>query len=142
MCRRKVIHALQSRTGQRGNALVEFAFVVTLLLSFMFGILDFGRALYTYHFVSNAAREGTRYAIVRGSTSPSPASQTDVRNYLNNVPLGISASAMTVTATWTPDNNPGSTVEVTVHYNFKFMMPFLPNFTVVMKSSSQMVISQ
>ncbi len=34
----------------------------------MFGIMDFSRAVYSYHFISEAAREATRYAAVRGST--------------------------------------------------------------------------
>src|ERR1039458_73601 len=54
--------------GEEGSALVEFAFVLILVLTFMFGIMDFSRFLYTDHFLSGAAREGTRYAMVRGST--------------------------------------------------------------------------
>ena len=130
------------RQRQRGQSLVEFAVVATLLLSLFFGILDFARALYAYHFVSNAARDGARYAIVRGSSSPSPATQTTIQNYLNNVPMGLNSNLMSVTTSWNPNNNPGSTVSVTVSYNFKFIMPFLPASTVTMTSTSQMVISQ
>jgi hypothetical protein len=56
------------RANQRGSALVEQALVLTILLAVIFGIIDSGRALYTYHFVSQAAREATRWASVRGST--------------------------------------------------------------------------
>ena len=52
---------------ERGSALVEFAIASTVALTLIFGIVDFGRGLYTYHLVSNAARAGSRYAIVRGS---------------------------------------------------------------------------
>ena len=50
-----------------GGTLVETALSIFLLLTFMFGIMEGSLAIYSYHFISNAAREGTRYAIVRGS---------------------------------------------------------------------------
>jgi Flp pilus assembly protein TadG len=59
-----------TRAGQRGNATIEFALVMVLLLSFLFGIMEFSRALYAYHFVSHAAREATRFAMVRGKGWP------------------------------------------------------------------------
>src|SRR5262249_53550139 len=57
------------RGAQRGSSLVEQAVVLVILLTILFAIIDFGRALYTYHFVSNAAREATRWASVRSSSS-------------------------------------------------------------------------
>jgi TadE-like protein len=54
---------------QRGASTLEFAFVLTLILfPLMFGVIDFSRALYAYHWVAYAAREGTRWASVRGSS--------------------------------------------------------------------------
>lgn len=136
-----MIRRFKNHRRQSGNALVEFGVVSTLLFSFTFGIVDFGRALYTYHYVSNAAREGARYAMVRGSTSASPATQNSISDYLKNTPLGIDPARMTVTATFEPNNQPGSTAKVTVEYDFKFIMPYLPSGTVNMKSTSQMVIA-
>ena len=52
--------------GEDGNGLVEYALVLMFLMSMLLGIVDFGRALYSYHFLSNAAREATRWAAVRG----------------------------------------------------------------------------
>jgi Flp pilus assembly protein TadG len=113
----------------------------------MYGAMDMGRALYTYTEVSEAARQGTRYAIVRGSSCTSwanacPASASDIQTYLQNVPQGLNANNMTVTTTWTPNNNPGSTVQVKVQYSFQFILPFLPSGTINMTSTSQMVISR
>jgi Flp pilus assembly protein TadG len=51
-----------------GTNLVEFGLVSILFLTMLFGIVDFGRALYAYHFVSHAAREAARWAAVNGST--------------------------------------------------------------------------
>jgi hypothetical protein len=44
------------RTRQRGLAAVEFAIVATVLFIVLFGVIEFGRAL----FVANALAEGTR----------------------------------------------------------------------------------
>ncbi len=53
-----------SQKGSRGQALVEFALVVPLLLVLLVGTIDFGRAVFAYNSVSNAARSGARTAIV------------------------------------------------------------------------------
>jgi Flp pilus assembly protein TadG len=126
---------------------MEFSVVSTGFLLLLLGIGDFGRALYTYHAISDAAREATRYAIVRGANcttfgSACPASATDIQSYVQNLTPGLSASSTTVTTTWTPDNKPGSTVQVKVQYAFKFITPFIHSASVNMSSTSQMVISE
>jgi len=55
---------------------LEFAFVLTILLTLIFAVMDFSQAMYAYHFVSNAAREATRYASVRGSSFTSACSSS------------------------------------------------------------------
>jgi Flp pilus assembly protein TadG len=132
---------------ERGSALVEFAAVFTVLFTFLFAIMDLSRAFYSYHFVADAAREGTRYAMVRGSTCTSwttacPAAASDIQTYLKSVPAGINPASLTVTTTWTPDNNPGSVVQVQVQYSFKPIFPLIPKTALLMTSTSQMVISQ
>ena len=52
------------RRSQRGQALVEFALVLPLLIVVLVGIFDFGRAIYYYTTANNAAREAGRLAIV------------------------------------------------------------------------------
>lgn len=49
----------------RGQGLVEFALILPLLLLIIIGIIEFGRILFIYVNVSNAAREGARYGIVK-----------------------------------------------------------------------------
>jgi Flp pilus assembly protein TadG len=127
--------------------MVEFAAAFTVLFMFLFAIMDLSRALYSYHFIADAAREGTRYAMVRGATCTSyttacPASASDVQTYVKNVPAGINPSSLSVTTTWTPNNSPGSVVQVQVQYSFQPIFPLIPKGALVMTSSSQMVISQ
>jgi Flp pilus assembly protein TadG len=52
------------RPTTRAQALVEFALVLPVLLLILFVIFDFGRAIYAYNAISNAAREGGRTAII------------------------------------------------------------------------------
>jgi len=83
------IRNVRQQHGEAGNALVEFAVSMVVILTLLFGIIDVGRALYAYDWVSNAARLGTRFAMVRGSSCSQllggcPAIQSDVVAYLNN----------------------------------------------------------
>jgi len=115
-------------TRQRGSALVEFAIVVTVLLTVMLGVIDFSRAIYTYHWVAEAAREATRYASVRGSAcntwgSACPAVATDVTSYVQTIvssgiyvsstvtgsPSSTTAGALGVTTTWPGTGGSGGT---------------------------------
>lgn len=52
-----------------GQSLVEFALVLPILLFLFMILFDFGRAVYAYSTVSDAARQGVRYAIVNQTTA-------------------------------------------------------------------------
>ena len=54
--------------GDDGTSLLESAIVFILFLTMLFGIAGFGQLLYSYHFVSHAAREAARFAMVNGET--------------------------------------------------------------------------
>jgi Flp pilus assembly protein TadG len=86
--------------------------VVLPTLMFIFGIISFAMTVYTYSFLSNAARDAVRYAIVHGSKSTSPASVDDIQTYVRDKARGINPSALMVQTNWNPDNSPGSTVNV------------------------------
>ena len=62
----------RSRTTS-GQAIVEFALVAPVFFLLLFGIIEAGRFIIYYETLSNAAREGTRYAIVHGSNSFCPS---------------------------------------------------------------------
>jgi Flp pilus assembly protein TadG len=148
--------------SEHGAALVEFALSVTALFTFLFGVMVMATALYSYHFVSEAAREGARYAIVRGSgcttysgfTSNCPISTAaPIQSYVRSLGFpGIDTNNLTVAAAWsaypsgtcTPSaacNNPGNQVQVTVSYQLPVKIPFVPARTLTMTSTSQMVIA-
>ena len=125
-----------------GQATVEFAMTAVVFFLLTFGVLNFSMAIYAYNLVSYAAREGSRYASVRGSSAPSPAAASDVASFVKGETSGLNPANMTVSTSWNPDNNPGSFVRVEVQYQFSFMMPFLSLPQVSMASASQLVITQ
>jgi Flp pilus assembly protein TadG len=51
---------MRGASFRRGQGLVEFALILPVLLLFMLGIMEFGRVLYIYTEVSNAAQEALR----------------------------------------------------------------------------------
>jgi Flp pilus assembly protein TadG len=55
------------KDNQRGAALVEFAIGATLFLTATFGVIEFGRLLWTHNALADAARRGARYAINHSS---------------------------------------------------------------------------
>lgn len=52
------------RRGRRGQALVEFALLLPVLLMLILGLIDFARAWNVYQVVTDAAREGARMAVI------------------------------------------------------------------------------
>lgn len=63
-------------TDERGQALAEFALVLPMILLFIAGIIEFGRAWNIKQAVTDAAREGARYAVVQ---DPDIESTDDVK---------------------------------------------------------------
>ena len=60
--------------NNRGQVLIETALILPLLLLLIFGMVDFGRAMYTKNTLTNAARSGARAAAVTSPLYPtSPA---------------------------------------------------------------------
>lgn len=135
------------------------ALTMIILLTILFGLIEMCLALYSYHFVSDAAREGTRFAIVRGSACAAPgyecnATAPQIQTYVKGLGFpGINPSNMTVTTTWSAYpagavcaspacNDPGDLVTVKVSYNFPLAIPFVKASTLTMGSTSAMVISQ
>jgi Flp pilus assembly protein TadG len=130
------------RKRQRGSSLVEGALCFTVFLMILFGMIDFGRAVFAYNFISYAAREGARYAIVRGQSSGHAAIPSDVTSFVKQEAIGLDPSAITVNTTWTPDKNAGSTVQVQVQYSFQPIVPYMPSGPLNFSSTSKMLISQ
>ena len=150
---------MTSAHGERGSSMVETAITLAAALLLLFGIIEFGRAVYTYHLVDNVARAGARWAMVRGSACPSstspartdcPVTSAQVQTYVQSISPMTNQNNVAVSATW-PDNTgcqtsgkngPGCLVVVNVSYPFHFALPFVSTATIPLSSTSQMIISQ
>lgn len=140
--------------AETGSGLIEYALIFLLFMTMILGIADFGRLLYAFHFVSNTARDATRWAAVNGATCTNdgscaaPATNTDIETHVKqNVPAGIDstklnpvASFPSTTANCTVKNSPGCNVDVVVTYTFNFVFPFVSNKTLTLSSESTTVI--
>ena len=130
------------RRHQSGQAIVEGALVMLVFLTITFGLMDFGRMVWSYTMISHGAREATRYAMVRGTSSGHAATKSQIQGIVTSRSPGLDTSNTTSDVTFTPDQSPGSTVKVVVTYNFYPIAPYIPIGAITMKSTSQMVIYQ
>ena len=123
--------------------MAEFALVAVPCFTLLFGIMNFSMALYDYDFVGYSAQAAARYAIVNGATSATPVSASDVQTYVKGLVAGVmDTSLLTVNTTWSPNNNPGSTVTVTVGYTFKPLTGIVSKTNINLTQTASMVISQ
>ncbi len=114
--------ALKRLIGERGNALVETALTLPLVLLVSVAIFEFGRAYETWQVVVNAAREGARVAILPGSTTTDVTSRAV--NYMQMGQLS-NATTATVNVSVVPISIGASTAnasQVTISYPFSFMV--------------------
>ena len=92
------MNTMQRRTKRhaerRGVAAVETAMVLPLCLLFIFGIMEYGRFVMVQQVVTNAAREGCRYAVTHvnsvtlGGVSYG-SSTSNVTTVISNVSAGV-----------------------------------------------------
>jgi Flp pilus assembly protein TadG len=142
--------------AERGSVLVEFALASVVVMSMLFGVIECGRAIFSYHLISNAARLGSRYAIVHGSdcsqtlASCSAATSAQIQSYVRSVSPGVNPADLTVTTTYaagaacagSPYMGAGCTVSVQASYTFRSALPLLNMASLPMSSTSTMAISQ
>jgi Flp pilus assembly protein TadG len=134
------------RADRRGATIVEMAIVVSVFLTLVLGMLDLGIAVFRYHLLAQAARQGARQAIVHGSMADrlgpwGPATYTgtsDVDGHpivaaIRPSLVGLHLSQVTIQAEWPDaDNKFEQRVRVTVSAPYQPMMTFIfgnPTFT-------------
>lgn len=105
--------------SKKGQALVETALTLPLLLLILMGIVEFGRIFNAYLIVTNASREGARYAAINST-------DTTVNSAITNLTQTLDQSQITVTINPTQaGRTSGNPVTVTVNYNLQIITPFI-----------------
>jgi Flp pilus assembly protein TadG len=115
---------LRNPRRRRGTHLMECAVVFPVTFLLLLGLIIGALGVFRYQEVASLAREGARYASVRGYeyqlvTSKPAATPDDVyNNVISPRAVILDPSRLSSTVTWNPDNKQGSTVTVTVTYQW------------------------
>jgi Flp pilus assembly protein TadG len=145
--------------------MVEFALVAPMFFLLLFGIIEAGRFIFYYETLSNATREGARYAIVNGAntlgcpsgppapgSSPCDSAGNNVVTRVRQAALGVSGTGVTVDRCWwytacnvgthgDGDNARGATVTVTASYTYRSLIPLVPLPPINVSAESSLVIN-
>jgi Flp pilus assembly protein TadG len=118
--------------SESGNAIIELALTLPLLLAVVMGIFDFGLMFQRYEVVTNAAREGARVGVLAGYTTADAIARAT--QYLASGGLTTCGTCITATVAASPSfGSPAKTVnqitvEVNYDHNFVFVGPILNLF--------------
>ncbi len=118
---------------ENGQSMAEFAVSLVIIMILLAGVVDLGRALFTYMSLRDAAQEGALYGSVNPPENPSDtgriaAIKARVFNSSNLLhDLGVDPGdplQVTVSVLGSPCS--GNRIQVQVHYeHFPITMPFL-----------------
>jgi Flp pilus assembly protein TadG len=112
------------KLNERGAAAVEFALLLPVLLTLLFGIIEFGMIMYGREVITNASREGARAGIVLVSPKPTAGQITTVAtNYLTGT--GINLADVTIVVAGEGGASPAM-LTVTATYNYPWLIPYIP----------------
>ena len=108
----------------KGSAIIEFAFVLPVLLILFFGIIEFSVALYDKAIITNASREGARAGILYPGAGNPVLTDDQIRTvalqYCENNMITFrddAAPTVTITHSTSPDF-PEPLLTVAVSYDY------------------------
>lgn len=148
------------QNDRRGVTVVEFAIVGPIVFLLLILIMVGGIAVFRYHTVAHAAREGSRYASVHAGqyerdTEKPAADNESVQEFILTKAPSLEAALLTCDVQWRyPDKMPlradddsdppgqkalANTVTVTLTYEWNAFPTVLPPFQIV--SSSEMPVA-
>lgn len=110
--------------NDRGGVAAEFALILPVLLTILFGIIEFGMIMYGREVVTNAAREGARFGIVATNKPAAGTIQGISTGYLTGT--GINSADVTFSASGAQTRNPTPLV-MTATYNYRWLIPYIPS---------------
>jgi Flp pilus assembly protein TadG len=112
------------KPNERGAVAAEFALLLPVLFTILFGIIEFGMIMYGREVVTNAAREGARAGITQGPPKLTQGAIEAISyNFLTNT--GISAANVQFQAPGAGGAAP-ATLTVTAQYSYFFLIPWIP----------------
>jgi hypothetical protein len=132
--------------------------VAPLFILLLLAIIEGGRFILYYETLSNATREGARYAIVHGSNSSCPSGPmppginppggcydptgANVVQQVKDTAFGLLGSDVVVTPTWGAlGNGREADVTVTASYTYEAIAPIVPLPPITVTAESTLVIN-
>ena len=106
------IGAPGGRPRARAAAIVEFAVVSPLLLTILFGIIEYGYVFMVRQTLTNAAREGCRVAVLQTTVAP----YTETATRVDDIMATTGLSSYTVGMTHWTVGDPTETVTVSIPF--------------------------
>ena len=116
--------------NEQGQSLVEFSLMVIILTALLLGILDLGRAYFSFLALQDAAGEGATYAAQYPTyvTSTNSANPNNITYRVKNAaPIGtlVDWNSATVTVTNSGSTSQGQPITVTVTTSYQLITPFV-----------------
>jgi len=131
------------RRSEGGQALVEFALTLPILLLLMIGAIDVGRGFQAYVSLGNAVREAAREAALHGAEASiqwgPAANDTNVPSAVRGRIAGIRTEDVAVTSSWPSSSNAaGTEVVVSATYTFRpIAFTFLGSISIPMSATTR-----
>jgi len=114
--------------NQKGATAVEFAIVLSLLITLIFGIIEFGLFIFNRQVITNAAREGARAGII---ARPIRLSDNEIKavvlNYGAHHLVTFGDDTLTVDDIVIPDRCLEFQCDLEVQVNYEYGFLFLSN---------------
>jgi Flp pilus assembly protein TadG len=128
---------------RKGSQVVEFALILPMLLLVVFGIVDFGLAIFDKAIVTNAAREAARAGVV---FAPTRLTETEIQqvalNYCGSNLVTFGSPVAPNVAVVGAGGASGAPLQVTVSYPYTYgvigrLVP-LPSLTLTSQAVMRM----
>jgi len=110
------------KSNQKGQSMVEMALTMPILVLIVAGILDLGRAYFTFIALSDAAAEGAAYAAIH------PTDTAQVINRAADSSNGLVVLDPSMVGVDYAELTPGSSITVTVEYEYQLLTPIVQSF--------------
>ena len=123
--------------GERGQSLVEMTIGFVVLLILLSGLLDLGRAYFTFIAMEDGVGEAALYAAINptclyddgdpsnGTCDPPDNAEARARNS-GGALVDWTAASTIITITCTGSCDLGDTIEATIQYPFELLTPVIP----------------
>jgi Flp pilus assembly protein TadG len=111
--------------SERGSSLVEMALIAPVLLFILFGIVDTGRAFSSYITMTNAVREGARYAARRPFPRETENIQKRTFVEIRNADPSLDCGTWADVDVYPEANWSGTAMHVTLTCDFRTIIPLI-----------------